>query len=119
MEHRHRNPPGGDCFARRSYGNVEAGGVNHRIGPRSTVTPANSARTVQRIVAKSEYPPWEGPAGVVATGGRPMDDVAIELDDRPGALAQMGEALGRAGVSVEEIGRASCRERVWGWGGCG
>jgi len=30
-----------------------------------------------------------------------MQDVAIELDDRPGSLASMGEALGRAGVSVE------------------
>ena len=30
-----------------------------------------------------------------------MMDVAIELDDRPGALAEMGETLGRAGVSVE------------------
>lgn len=30
-----------------------------------------------------------------------MFDVSIELDDRPGALAEMGEALGRAGVSVE------------------
>ena len=30
-----------------------------------------------------------------------MKDLAIELDDRPGALAEMGEALGRAGVSVE------------------
>jgi hypothetical protein len=30
-----------------------------------------------------------------------MDDVCILLDDRPGALAEMGEALGRAGVSVE------------------
>jgi hypothetical protein len=30
-----------------------------------------------------------------------MWDVSIELDDRPGALAAMGEALGRAGVSLE------------------
>lgn len=30
-----------------------------------------------------------------------MRDLAIDLDDRPGALADMGEALGRAGVSVE------------------
>jgi hypothetical protein len=30
-----------------------------------------------------------------------MQDVAIELEDRPGALAEMGEALGRAGVSIE------------------
>ena len=30
-----------------------------------------------------------------------MKDLAIELADRPGALADMGEALGRAGVSVE------------------
>lgn len=30
-----------------------------------------------------------------------MKDLAIALDNRPGALAEMGEALGRAGVSVE------------------
>jgi hypothetical protein len=30
-----------------------------------------------------------------------MQDLAIKLDNRPGALAEMGEALGRAGVSVE------------------
>lgn len=30
-----------------------------------------------------------------------MQDLSIELEDRPGALADMGEALGRAGVSVE------------------
>ncbi len=30
-----------------------------------------------------------------------MTDVTILLEDRPGALAEMGEALGRAGVSLE------------------
>ena len=30
-----------------------------------------------------------------------MHDVTIELENRPGALAEMGEALGRAGVSIE------------------
>lgn len=30
-----------------------------------------------------------------------MKDLTIDLDDRPGALAEMGEALGRAGVSIE------------------
>ena len=30
-----------------------------------------------------------------------MKDLAIMLEDRPGALAEMGEVLGRAGVSVE------------------
>lgn len=30
-----------------------------------------------------------------------MMDLTIVVDDRPGALADMGEALGRAGVSVE------------------
>ena len=30
-----------------------------------------------------------------------MRDLTIELANRPGALADMGEALGRAGVSVE------------------
>jgi hypothetical protein len=30
-----------------------------------------------------------------------MTDLTIGLDHRPGALAEMGEALGRAGVSIE------------------
>jgi hypothetical protein len=30
-----------------------------------------------------------------------MRDLAIHLENRPGALAEMGEVLGRAGVSVE------------------
>ena len=30
-----------------------------------------------------------------------MKDLTIALDNRPGALAEMGEALGSAGVSVE------------------
>jgi hypothetical protein len=30
-----------------------------------------------------------------------LTDLEIELDDRPGALAEMGEALEQAGVSVE------------------
>ncbi|HEX6898510.1 MAG TPA: amino acid-binding ACT domain-containing protein [Thermoanaerobaculia bacterium] len=30
-----------------------------------------------------------------------MKDLAIQLEHRPGALAEMGDALGRAGVSVE------------------
>lgn len=30
-----------------------------------------------------------------------MKDVAISLDHRPGALADLGETLGRAGLSVE------------------
>ena len=31
----------------------------------------------------------------------PRRDLAIRLADRPGALAEMGEVLGRAGVSLE------------------
>ena len=30
-----------------------------------------------------------------------MKDLSIFLDNRPGALAEMGESLGRAGVSIE------------------
>ena len=30
-----------------------------------------------------------------------MQDVSILLDNRPGALAEMGEALARAGISIE------------------
>ena len=41
-----------------------------------------------------------------------MKDLTILLDDRPGALAEMGEALGRVGVSIEGGG-------VWVVGGKG
>lgn len=37
-----------------------------------------------------------------------MWDLAIRLDNRPGALAEMGEALGQAGVSVEGGGAFVC-----------
>lgn len=30
-----------------------------------------------------------------------MNDLTISLEHRPGALAEMGEALGRAGISIE------------------
>ncbi len=41
-----------------------------------------------------------------------MYDLTIHLEDRPGALAEMGEVLGRAGVSIEGGG-------VWVVGACG
>lgn len=41
-----------------------------------------------------------------------MKDLTIALENRPGALAEMGEALGRAGVSVEGGG-------AWVHDGCG
>jgi hypothetical protein len=37
-----------------------------------------------------------------------MKDLAIALEHRPGALAEMGEALGRAGVSIEGGGAWVC-----------
>jgi hypothetical protein len=30
-----------------------------------------------------------------------MKDLTIELENRPGAMAEMGDALGRAGISIE------------------
>ncbi len=41
-----------------------------------------------------------------------MHDLAIALENRPGALAELGEALGRAGVSLEGGG-------AWVVGGVG
>ena len=41
-----------------------------------------------------------------------MKDLAIALDNRPGALAEMGEALGKAGVSVEGGGTWLCGENA-------
>jgi hypothetical protein len=37
-----------------------------------------------------------------------MKDLEIEFENHPGALADMGEALGRAGVNVEGGGVWSC-----------
>jgi uncharacterized protein YceH (UPF0502 family) len=42
-----------------------------------------------------------GAPAVESAPTRRMTDLAILLDDRPGALADMGDALGRAGVSIE------------------
>ena len=41
-----------------------------------------------------------------------MHDLAIALENRPGALAELGEALGRAGISLEGGG-------AWVVGGVG
>ena len=41
-----------------------------------------------------------------------MRDLTIALENRPGALAEMGEALGRAGVSIEGGGAFV----IWGQG---
>lgn len=37
-----------------------------------------------------------------------MKDLAVKLAHRPGALAEMGEALGRAGISIEGGGGFVC-----------
>jgi hypothetical protein len=37
-----------------------------------------------------------------------VKDLAIYLEHRPGALAEMGEALGRAGISIEGGGAWVC-----------
>jgi hypothetical protein len=42
-----------------------------------------------------------------------MKDLTIALDNRPGALAEMGDALGRAGVSIEGGGRSLSTVRLW------
>lgn len=41
-----------------------------------------------------------------------MKDLAIVLDHHPGALAQMGEALGRAGISIEGGGAWVVEDRA-------
>lgn len=40
-----------------------------------------------------------------------MRDLIVELEDRPGTLAELGEALGQAGVSVEGGGAWSVDSR--------
>jgi hypothetical protein len=40
-----------------------------------------------------------------------MHDIAIDLENTPGALAALGEALGRAGVSIEGGGAFAIGER--------
>jgi hypothetical protein len=39
-----------------------------------------------------------------------MKDLSLRLENRPGALAELGEALGRAGVSIEGGGAFSVGE---------
>ena len=41
-----------------------------------------------------------------------MKDLEIALENRPGALAEMGEALGKAGVSVEGGGTWLCGDHA-------
>ncbi|WP_407319730.1 hypothetical protein UQW22_04730 [Isoptericola halotolerans] len=43
---------------------------------------------------------------------RPRQDLRVELPHRPGALADLGEALGRAGVSLEGGGVVAHGERA-------
>jgi hypothetical protein len=38
-----------------------------------------------------------------------MDDLTVWLDDRPGALAELGEVLGAAGISIEGGGVFACQ----------
>jgi hypothetical protein len=42
-----------------------------------------------------------------------MKDLAIILDNRPGTLADMGDALGRAGVSIEGGGAWALNSQDW------
>ncbi len=41
-----------------------------------------------------------------------MKDLCIELENRPGALAEVGEALASAGISIEGGGAWVCGDRV-------
>jgi organic hydroperoxide reductase OsmC/OhrA len=62
---------------------------------------ANSLAVPVRVesTVRSGDDAGEGARSTSATGS--MTDLTIALEHRPGALAEMGEALGRAGVSVE------------------
>jgi len=40
-------------------------------------------------------------------------DLQVELEDRPGTLAQLGEALGRAGVNIEGLCAVPVQGRGW------
>jgi hypothetical protein len=37
----------------------------------------------------------------VSTKEVPMKDLTVSLEDRPGTLADLGEALGKAGINIE------------------
>jgi hypothetical protein len=55
-------------------------------------------RTDKRLTQKQgagASPGWR------SAPSNPMHDISLLLDNRPGALAEMGEALGRAGVTIE------------------
>jgi hypothetical protein len=67
--------------------------VEHLVGPDSMV-----------VGKKVVYAGQGSRPAIMATSShheKRMKDLAIALDNRPGALAEMGDALGRAGVSIE------------------
>jgi hypothetical protein len=63
--------------------------------------PVADGRGDPRTTAVWTAPKLQPIANATTTMGSMMYDLTIELDNRPGALAAMGEALGTAGVSIE------------------
>ena len=41
-----------------------------------------------------------------------MKDLTIYLEDRPGTLADMSEALGKAGINIEGLAGFPCEKKV-------
>src|SRR5256885_11638128 len=60
-----------------------------------------SRKRVARSLKTVAFVPPAHAGGSALFPGLNMYDVAIRLENRPGAMAEMGEALGGAGVSVE------------------
>lgn len=89
--------------ARAHAGCVIANSLRAPVACEGTWTYADaSAAAESALVARAhDEPARDQPARDDVTRHAVMRDVALRLDDRPGALAAMGDALGRAGVSIE------------------
>ena len=42
-----------------------------------------------------------------------MKDLTVQLEDRPGTLAELGEALGNAGINIEGIAGFAVPSAPW------
>src|SRR5205814_1703393 len=68
---------------------------DHGEDARRSVAVDRSATAPRRAGTPRQGRPWEGRAG--------MKDLTVQLEDRPGTLAELGEALGNAGINIEGI----------------
>src|SRR5919204_3947887 len=75
------------------------------------VAPARTSGLTSPVVGRR--PTWTGLGGSQQKEV-PMKDLTVSLEDRPGALADLGEALGKAGINIEGMCAVTSEGRAIG-----